>query len=174
MSDHILERSLDSRSPGHRIRQAGMAQRGRLDPFVDKEKPREHSLCPHCGATVHQGRWSWHQAVESAPEQICPACRRIAERLPAGELELSGPFLQEHEEEVMHLLLHNEQRYRSEHPLERMMWMESNGLSGATRIAFSGHHITHGLAKRLQRAYGGRLSGDDVTPGSKLRLQWHR
>lgn len=174
MSDHIVERTINNRSPGHRIRQEGMGQRGRLDPFVDKEKPREHSHCPHCGASVHQGRWSWHQVLKGGEEQICPACRRIAQRLPAGELELSGPFLRDHEEEVIQLLLHNEQRFRSEHPLERMMWMESNDLSGATRIAFSGHHITMGLAKRLQRAYGGRLSGDDVKPGSKLRLQWHR
>lgn len=111
---------------------------------------------------------------DGAPEQLCPACRRIVERLPAGELELSGPFLNAHHGEVMQLLLHNEQRIRSEHPLERLMWMESNDLSGATRIALSGHHITRGLAKRLQHAYGGRLSGENVPAGSQLRLHWHR
>jgi len=161
-------------SPGHRIRQSGMGQRGRLDPFVETRKPKEHSCCPHCGATVHQGRWSWHQALERAAALTCPACRRIAERLPAGELKLSGPFLAEHHDEVMQLLLHNEQRYRSEHPLERLMWIESNDLSGATLIAFSGHHITRGLAQRLQDAYGGCLSGDNVPPGSMLQLHWHR
>lgn len=174
MSEPPISSNSQTGNPGHRIRQSGMGQRGRLDPFVETRKPKEHSCCPHCGATVHQGRWSWHQALRDAPPLTCPACRRIAERLPAGELKLSGPFLAKHHDEVIQLLLHNEQRYRSEHPLERLMWMESNDLRGSTVIAFSGQHITRGLAQRLQDAYGGCLSGEDVTPGSMLQLHWSR
>ena len=81
MSDHILERSLDSSSPGHRIRQAGMGERGRLDPFVDQEKPREHSRCPHCGGDV--------RVIATVTEPAVIA--RVLEHLRRRELEVREP-----------------------------------------------------------------------------------
>ena len=61
------------------------------DPYLSREKLPEPTVCPECRAVFTEGRWQWQSSVaEDANETLCPACRRIREKVPAGILTLSG------------------------------------------------------------------------------------
>ena len=97
------------------------------DPYHSKLKIREPNVCPECGATFQHGRWSWGDATAGAHEQLCPACQRIRDRVPAAFLTLRGTFLGEHKDEIMHLIHNYEERERKEHPIKRIMSVEEQG-----------------------------------------------
>ena len=67
------------------------------DPYKVRRKLPEPALCPECGAIYQAGRWRWSKPKlrpEGAHEVICQACHRIRDQYPAGELTLSGHFLE--------------------------------------------------------------------------------
>jgi hypothetical protein len=43
--------------------------------------------------------------IAGAPEELCAACRRISDNLPAGIVPLRGDFAKEHKEEMIHAAL---------------------------------------------------------------------
>lgn len=142
---------------GHLARHDGMEVGHRSDPYREEGKVAEPSVCPDCGASVHGGRWTWQPASPGAASHRCPACRRIQDRMPAGELTLEGPFLAAHEEEILQLLDHTETRIRQEHPLERQMAMQRDADQGRTVVSFTGAHVTHGVAEALLAAFSGEM-----------------
>ena len=58
---------------------------------------------------------------EAHYQDVCPACRRIEDGLPAGILTLHGDFARRHENEILNLARHEEAAEKSEHPLNRIM-----------------------------------------------------
>ena len=47
--------------------------------------------------------------TEAAHEQLCAACRRINDKIPAGIVTLRSDFAREHKEEMIHLARHQEE-----------------------------------------------------------------
>lgn len=56
-----------------------------------------------------------------------PACNRIHDNYPAGEVILSGSFLAKHKQEIIELARNTEQAERDEHPLQRIMSISEDG-----------------------------------------------
>ncbi len=158
----------------HLARHDGMETGHRSDPYRETGKFPEPSVCPDCGATVHAGRWTWQPAAPGAASHRCPACRRIQDEQPAGELTLEGAFLAAHQEEILRLLSNTESRFRQEHPLERRMAMEQDAGGERLVLRFTGSHVTHGVAQALLAAYAGSLEADWPEGGAPLRVRWSR
>src|SRR5262249_51763980 len=103
----------------------GRAQRDDvLDPYQARQKLREPAACRECGAVYRHGRWHWGLKPSEAREEMCPACQRIQDGLPAGILRLQGGFAQQHEHELISLALNEEAVEKREHPLNRIASVE--------------------------------------------------
>lgn len=142
------------------------------DPYHSKVKLREPTICPECRAVFHQGRWSWSDAPAGAHEELCPACRRIKDRVPAGFLTISGGFFAEHKEELMNLVHNIERRQKEEHPLQRIMDMEEQ--EDALVFTFTDAHLTRGVGEALHDAYEGDLDFKYTSEDVMLRVSWKR
>lgn len=164
-----LERSADFRKPG---RQDRMLQEQVHDPYRHSQKLKEPTVCPECNAVVHNGHWSWADVPADANQQICPACQRIRDRLPAGYLTLRGEFLSLHEEEIMNLIHNHVERERSMHPLKRIM--QSQKEEESVVVTFTDAHLTRGVGDAIYKAYGGELDIQYTKDDIMLRVNWSR
>ena len=108
----------------HQPRRDSMYEERVTDPYRARGKWPEPTTCPECGAIFHDGRWQWREAVQEAEQHLCPACQRMRDRVPAGELTLSGAFFTDHRQEILNLIHNAETEVRAEHPLERIMDIE--------------------------------------------------
>ena len=68
----------------------------RHDVYRETKKWPEPTVCTECGALFEKGRWSWKKPSGEAHRAVCPACRRIADKYPAGIVEIKGPILAAH------------------------------------------------------------------------------
>jgi hypothetical protein len=158
----------------HRARHDGLEAGHHSDPYRADAKWPEPTTCPDCGATVRHGRWTWEPAVPGADRHRCPACARIHDHVPAGELTLSGDFLAGNGEQILTLLRHTEERFRAEHPLERLIDLEGDPTHGTVRATFTGVHLTRGAAQALRDAFEGNLETSPTDADTALRVRWSR
>ncbi len=142
------------------------------DPYRARGKWPEPTACPGCGAIFHHGRWQWGAAPQGAERHLCPACQRIRDRVPAGQLTLSGKFFAAHREEILHLVHHAESKERAEHPLERIMDIKEE--ADHTVITFTDLHLVHGIGEALHHAYHGELDSHYTDEDGLLRVAWSR
>jgi len=142
------------------------------DPYRARGKWPEPATCPECGAIVHHGHWQWGTAMPGAEKHLCPACQRVRDRVPAGQLTLSGKFFTEHRDEILHLVRHAEVKAKAEHPLERIMDIKHEG--DQTVVTFTDSHLVHGVGEALHHAYHGELDSRYTDEGDLLRVTWSR
>jgi NMD protein affecting ribosome stability and mRNA decay len=143
------------------------------DPYQPAKKPPEPTVCPVCGVLYHHGRWQWAGAAPAGAHQAtCPACRRIADRLPAGLLRLSGDFFTAHRDEILRLVHNHVEAQRAEHPLKRLMSV-SETVDGV-EIAFTDTHLPHGVGEAVSRAYQGELETQYSDESNLVRVHWRR
>ena len=142
------------------------------DPYHSKLKIKEPNQCPECGAVFQHGRWAWSGAPSGAHGQLCPACQRIKDRVPAAFLTLSGEFLAEHRDEIEHLIRNYEERERAEHPLKRIIGSEEQ--EGKIVFTFTDAHLARGIGDALQHAYKGEVDYQYTKEDIMLRVTWSR
>ncbi len=159
--------------PGYRGRRIdGRAQQDHmLDPYQAQHKLKEPTVCPTCGAVYHKGRWQWGQRPAEAHEEPCPACRRIAEELPAGTVTLHGAFAREHKDEITGLARHEEAAEKREHPLNRIIAIADTpeGLV----IDTTDIHLPRRLGEAVRRAFHGTLAMHFDDAEYFVRVDWH-
>jgi len=158
--------------PRHQARGDRTAVERVSDPYRAAAKWPEPTSCPECGAIFHHGRWQWGEAAANAEHHLCPACQRVRDRVPAGELTLSGAFFNDHRDEVLHLVHNTATRARAEHPLQRMIESKDDGAH--TVITFTDSHLVHGIGEALRHAYHGDLDSRWTDEGDLLRVAWRR
>lgn len=143
----------------------------RIDTYRQKQKYKEPTRCPRCNALFVDGRWSWKDTSEETHRALCPACKRIEDNYPAGFVDLSGAFFEEHRKEIMNLIQNIRKTEKQEHPLERIMSIKQE--NGKTIIATTGIHLPRRLGDALQHAYEGEL---DISYDAEnyVRISWHR
>ena len=109
---------------------------------------------------------------EQAAEARCPACRRVRDKLPAGTLVLEGPFVDAHQDEIVHLIRNEAERERREHPLHRVMEIAPG--PARIQVATTDIHLPQRLGEAVRRAFDGELNvkygADDYT----ARVHWRR
>ena len=144
------------------------------DPYKADAKLPEPTRCVDCKAVYAAGRWQWlTEDVTDADETLCPACRRIRERVPAGILTLSGDFFSEHRDDVMNILYKKVDTEKSQHPLKRLMALEDQ-TDGSVVATFTDTHLPRGVGKAIERAYEGSLDIQYTKEASLVRVFWQR
>jgi len=146
----------------------------RNDVYTDTKKLPEPAVCIKCNSVFSNGRWAWTEMKNGNKiyKTICPACKRIADKYPAGIIKLNGPFLSKHFTEIKNLLYNVEKLEKNERPLERIISVEKT--SGETVITTTGIHIARRIGEALFQAYSGDYSfkyGDDE---KSIRVSWAR
>ena len=155
--------------PGRRI--AGRAQDAdRLDPYRAREKPRDPTVCRQCGAVYHAGRWRWGTVPDKARPALCPACRRIHDKLPAGIVSLHGPLAPPRLAEMLALARHQEQAERNEHPLNRII--DAVETAEVLTISTTDIHLARRIGEAVKRAFGGELRSDFDGNSYFVRVDW--
>jgi hypothetical protein len=131
------------------------------DPYKARKKPHAPLLCPKCGAVNVGGRWQWaKEKHEGLEEELCPACHRIHDNFPAGEVILSGSFLAKHAQEIIDLARNTEKAEREDHPLQR--------------IATTDIHLPRRICHAIADAYKGDLDTHYDREGYFVRIKWRR
>ncbi|MCQ4347931.1 BCAM0308 family protein [Pseudomonas stutzeri] len=143
----------------------------------DRDKAHQHmpgsAHCPGCGAWFGAGRWSWHQEAGSQPERVtCPACRRIADNDPAGNVTLAGTFLEGRREEIVNLIRNTEELECKEHALERLIGISEEG--GRMMVSTTGTHLANRIGHALQAAYDGTVRYTYTENETHLDVDWQR
>ena len=158
----------------HQPRRDRMYEEHVQDPYLKLGKLAEPTVCPECGAVYQTGRWQWVKQPEGAYANLCPACSRIHDHIPAGILSLHGDFFQQHKEEIFHLIKHTEEQEKAEHPLERIMNIEETGDPEHTRISFTGIHLTRRTGEALRHAYQGSFDFTYSERDDVVHASWER
>jgi NMD protein affecting ribosome stability and mRNA decay len=160
---------LGSSRRGRRI--AGRAQQDHiLDPYQARQKLTEPAACRQCGAVYQHGRWQWTTEFAAEREAVCPACRRIQDRLPAGILTLHGDFPRRHENEILGLARNEEAAEKAEHPLNRIAnieWTDAGLVITTTDI-----HLPRRIGEAIKRAYRGTFDTHFDDAQYFLRADW--
>ncbi len=142
------------------------------DPYKLRKKPAEPTVCPDCGVVFQQGRWQWSSEQPSgAAELTCPACRRTIERVPAGLLELHGPFFSSHRDEILRLVTNTVDAQKNEHPMKRLM--STRELDDGVELAFTENHLPQDVGNAIRSAYEGQLDIHFADSGV-TRAYWER
>jgi hypothetical protein len=144
------------------------------DPFQQRGKYAEPTVCSDCSAVYQKGRWQWssERPQVKANRERCPACARVREDIPAGYLTIKGVFAKDHRDEVMQLLRHHEEREKKEHPLQRIMQIDEQ--PDVWEITTTDIHLVRGLGEAREHAYRGALSYHYNKDDYMLRVLWER
>jgi hypothetical protein len=142
------------------------------DVYRSRTKLRDPTLCMECGAVYRKGRWVWKTPPPDAIRSICPACRRAADRFPAGWIELQCGFFDEHQAEILNLVENVEKKEKAGHPMERIMAVERQ--PGGALVTTTGIHIARGIGAALVSAFHGHLNVCYLKDETCVRLRWSR
>ena len=142
------------------------------DPFREREKYAEPTLCQSCHAVYHKGHWQWLPAPENAALTTCPACKRIEQKMPAGFITIKGEFAQTHRDEILNLVRNYEAREKAEHSQKRIIEIEQS--PGECLVTTTDIHLAHGIGEALHKAYKGELDTKYNEGEYLLRVRWER
>jgi hypothetical protein len=144
----------------------------RHDTYREYGKWPEPTQCPECWAVFVNGRWVWQEPPAETNHILCPACRRIADRHPAGYLEIKGAFFAEHRHEVLNLVRNVEKQEKEARPLERIIAITAE--ENRTLVTTTGVHIARRIGEALGRAYKGELSFQYPDAEQSIQVSWQR
>lgn len=145
-----------------------------LDESQDPTRRTRHLVdpvvCPGCGATYIEGRWTWRHGPIDAKRLLCPACERTRDDYAAGFVSLRGAFALEHAEELIRTVRNVERREKAEHPIKRIIRAEER--TDEVLISTTEPHLAQSIGRALRDAYKGSLDFDyqeDI-----VRVYWKR
>lgn len=141
------------------------------DPFRAETKPPQPVGCPRCGLVFRDGRWQ-KNAHRPAEGPLCPACRRIQGRHPAGEVRLSGPFVAARRQAVLDTVRRVATREAAGHPLERVADIREEG--DEILVTTTGTHVARAIGHALRGAWDGVLEIHDDDAELGIRVRWSR
>jgi hypothetical protein len=145
--------------------------------FADSYKPRakyaDATACPECNAVYRDGQWQWLTLPASPAWELCPACRRIREDMPAGFVNLEGAFLHAHRGEIRSLVNHLGEKEKSLRPLNRIIEMVDTG-EGDLLIKTTDADLARAIGETLQHAYHGALRIQQAPFETLVRVHWKR
>jgi hypothetical protein len=143
------------------------------DTYRARTKLKGPARCSGCGATYLRGHWRWQGTMPPAPSSaLCPACRRVKDRYPAGELTISGSFATTHAEEIEGLIRNTAENEAREHPLHRIMSIKRR--KGVVVVTTTDVHLPHRMGHALKDAWGGALATHYDDHGYYARVTWER
>lgn len=161
--------------PARRIRRGNPGLQEEIhDPYRSRGKPRAPVACPECGAVCVRGHWSWKAPTSPRPVAalVCPACRRIDDRYPAGELTIAGAFAIARASAALKLVQNIARVENREHPLNRIMRIRRE--PEAICIETTDVHLPRRIGHALERTWSGELTTHYDEQGCFVRVGWRR
>lgn len=142
------------------------------DTYIPRLAPKETIQCTGCGAFYYRRRWTLtpSEGIEKALRMgllYCPACRKIKDRYPSGELHLSGVSGAERRH-ILHILRNEERRAREKNPLGRIMHLEAT--NGDWRLETE--KLAQRLGRSVKKARGGKLIYQWSHNNKFVRVLW--
>lgn len=150
------------------------------DPYIEQESLQDNTLCSACGAVYITDRWYLpgtappdSKTGDAAPRKtLCPACRKMRDKMPGGVLTLAGGFVWEHKEEVLNLINNECARAQALNPLERIISMEAS--DGEIRITTTNEKLAQRIGRALHKAYSGEIEYKWSEDNKLVRVNWRR
>jgi hypothetical protein len=146
------------------------------DSYLPKLSPKEVIQCTGCGAFYHRRHWmlaapaAFYPPVPPRPI-YCPACRKIKERYPSGELSLKGMESAERRE-ILSILRNEEEQARNKNPLERIMSLAEK--NGEWKVETTTEKLAQRLGRSVRKARGGQLVYKWSHNNKFLRVIWEQ
>ena len=162
----------NERTATTRMRRDQQPQAHTDDSYRSPLRMRSGTECSKCGATYENGRWTWQASADKTRQIVCPACRRILDQVPAGELVLDGDYLAPRHDEVLGLLRNEAAGEAQQHPLERIMAVDAQ--PDHVTVRTTGPHLVRRLGEALLRAHQGELTISYGDGEGLLRGHWTR
>jgi NMD protein affecting ribosome stability and mRNA decay len=169
----MKKRDIRRAEPRHDMMKSHLIEEHRHDPYKARGKLSEPCVCSKCMAVFLRGRWRWtKEPLEKVHWDVCPACHRMDDKYPAGELTLSGSFLTRHGREIVRLARNTEALENREHPLQRIMGIEQKP-DGIT-ITTTDVHLPRRIGHAIVDAYKGELDTHYDEGAYFVRMTWKR
>jgi hypothetical protein len=102
--------------------------------------------------------WRWPAGKKDAQQESCPACRRIADNLPAGIVTLRGPFSGSQRDDLIGLTRHQEAAEKTEHPPNRIIAINDDPQQLV--ITTTDIHLPRRIGEAVKHAFHGALHID--------------
>ena len=149
------------------------------DSYMPKGALAKVVVCPGCHALSIGKRWRLDEAAyvkirgaRTTREVLCPACEKIRDGYPSGQVTLRGPFLAEHREEILRIIVNEEKRARGLNPLHRIMSLSDE--NGRIEITTTDEKLAQRIGRELRKACGGTVSYGWSHNNKFLRVRWER
>ncbi len=149
------------------------------DPYIDRHSLEETTVCKRCASVYTSGRWYLKdQAPEKAAHKvsradtICPACRKVRDRMPGGILKITGDFVRFHQEEIMNLIRNETNKAQTVNPLERIMAL--GPIANGIEITTTNEKLAQRIGRALHKAYSGHVEYKWSEDTKLVRVNWHR
>lgn len=150
------------------------------DPYIDQQSLQDNTLCSACGSVYVSDRWylpelapTDRNAQGEEPRRIvCPACRKMRDRMPGGVLTMTGQFLWEHREEVLNLINNECGKAQAVNPLERIISMET--VDGGIQVTTTNEKLAQRIGRALHKAYSGEIEYKWSEDTKLARVNWRR
>jgi hypothetical protein len=146
------------------------------DVYLPRQSPRGIIQCGGCGAFYYRRRWTLKlpagvQKPVPAIQTFCPACHKIKQNYPLGELRLLGVKAAD-QRSVVSIMRNEEERAREKNPLERIMKMSAKG--GDWKVETTTEKLAQRLGRSLRKARGGRLLYKWGHNNKFVRVVWEK
>ena len=146
------------------------------DMYLPRLDPKGVIQCSGCGAFHYRRHWTLTPPGGFSSQihshlVFCPACRKIQDRFPGGELTLRGVEA-ENRGEIVRILRNEESRAREKNPLERIMRMDA--ANGGWRIETTTEKLAQRLGRSVRKARGGKLQYKWGHNNKFARVVWCR
>jgi NMD protein affecting ribosome stability and mRNA decay len=149
------------------------------DSYLPKGAPGKMVVCPGCHALSSGKRWRLDEAAYmkqvrqgTARRVFCPACEKIRDGYPSGQVTLNGPFLAEHWEEILQIIKNEEERARETNPLQRIMSLSEK--NGRLDLTTTDEKLAQRIGRELRKACGGKVAYKWSHNDKFLRVHWER
>jgi hypothetical protein len=146
------------------------------DPYILRRSAKGVIQCSGCGCFYYRRRWNLTPPSEGVtPAQFqpgfCPACRKIKDKYPLGELHLLGVESGDRQE-VFRILRNEEEQAREKNPMERIMRLEAK--NGGWRVETTTEKLAQRLGRSLKKARGGKVAYQWSHNNKFVRVFWDK
>ena len=144
------------------------------DTYQEKGGVKGAAYCS-CGAVFSNKRWYRQETGTDKQEEhelVCPACRRIADRNPAGIVLLSGDFFAAHESEILNLVNITAQGAVTKNPLGRIMDVCNE--KDSVTITTTDVKLAQKIGRNIFKSHGGQLQYIWSYAEAPVRITWSR
>lgn len=145
-----------------------------LDVYQEKGGVKGAAYCS-CGTVFRNKRWYREESASDqrqGHELVCPACRRIADRNPAGIVYLSGGFFEAHESDIHNLINNTAMGVARKNPLGRVIDVSRE--KGGVTITTTDVKLAQKIGREVYRSHSGQLQIIWSKAEAPVRVIWSR